>query len=285
MIKTSGQFNTMPTENNQNHFSVKMGAYLSEFIHTQLDNAQKQLARRGLSRHEGIHEARKCIRRAKSALAIGRDSLGDRATQLHIELGRICHGLSSLRDAQAIIEALRRLNSSAYVALKDILPMAEIAACQYRDQLLAKALVGDPQFKRRRQRLLRLSEKLVRLDWGTIEDRDIKAAIKRSIKRHNKAGKKVRQNPEDDALWHDYRRRLRRLRQQAHLLSAAGLDIGILDMRFNAQTKVLGEAQDDVLLVRFCGRHSPFPAQCRQLLRTVSQQRLYNARGKWLPRK
>lgn len=260
----------------------QLGAYLSSFIQTQLQTAQLQLARRGLARHKGVHEARKCIRRAKAALAIARPVFGRRGIRLNTELGGICRGLSPLRDAQALIEVLQRLHPSAPGILHDILPLAESAARQRRDLLLENALASDPQFKRRRQHLLHLSERLQRLDWDSVGKKDVAAAIQRSECRLEKAGKWVRQHPDDDERWHDYRRRLRRLRQQASLLSGIDIDISLQDNAFKAQAHALGEAQDDVLLIRLCGGRSPFAREHRRLLRNAARQRLFNTRGYWL---
>jgi CHAD domain-containing protein len=263
--------------------SKSVGFRLLDFIQTQLHAAQQQLARRGRSRHQGIHEARKCIRRAKAALAIGRPVFGERGIRLNAELGRTCRGLSPLRDAQALIEVLQRLHASSPRPLQDILPMAESAARQRRDLLLAKALVGDPKFKRRCQRLQRLSERLQRLDWNEVAENDVAVAIRHSERRLEKTGKRVARDAEDNELWHTYRRRLRRLRQQANLLSGLGIDIVFLDSAFKAQTNALGEAQDDALLIRLCGSGSPFTPAHRRLLRKSARQRLFIARGHWIP--
>ena len=83
----------MPTAPVQGKTSAWIGPRLSLFIQTQLRTAQQQLARKGLSRHKGIHEARKCIRRAKAALAIGYPVFGDRGVRINEVLVRICSGL------------------------------------------------------------------------------------------------------------------------------------------------------------------------------------------------
>ena len=283
MIQASDDYANAPSEPFQSDASTAIGACLSMFIQTQLQAAQQQLARKGLARHQGIHEARKCIRRAKAALAIGLPVFGERGLRLNAELGRICRGLAPLRDAQALMEVLQRLHTSAAGSLQDILPKAESAARQRRDLMLDKALAGDPKFKRRCLRLQRLSVRLQRLDWDSVSENDVAAAVKRSERRLEKAGKRVMQCPDEDERWHGYRRRLRRLRQQASLLSGMGVDIGLRADAFKAQTDALGEAQDDVLLIRLCGSRSPFAREHRRLLRKSARQRLFNARGHWIP--
>jgi hypothetical protein len=241
------------------------------------------LAHRGLARHDGIHEARKCIRRAKAALAIGRREFGTTGKRINDELGRICRGLSLLRDGHALVEALQRLRDGASGALQDVLPEAESAARQRRDRLLEAALVRDPNLHSRRQRLVQATTRLQRLDWESIGADDVKAAIRRSERRLKKAGRQVQRNMDDNESWHDYRRRLRRLRQQDTLLSALDIDSGLSDREFRAQADALGDAQDDVLLIRRCGKDSPFRPEHRRLLRAVARHRLQHSRSEWTP--
>jgi hypothetical protein len=282
MIQLSDVSADIPTAPIQVETSAWIGPRLSAFIQTQLHTAQRQLARRGLARHEGIHEARKCIRRAKAALAIGRMKFGASGKRLNIELGRICRGLSLLRDEQALVEALRRLHDSASGPLLALLLEAEPAARQHRDRSLATALAADPQFKRRRLRLQRLSEKLLRLEWASVGSDDVLAAVRRSGHRLEIAGERIKKHTDDNALWHDYRRRLRRLRQQDTLLSGLDMESGLMNREFRTQADALGSAQDDVLLIRRCGKDSPFRPEHRRLLRRTARQRLYNARGSWI---
>ncbi len=45
------------------------------------------------------------------------------------------------------------------------------------------------------------------------------------------------------------------------------------------EATVLGEAQDDALLLRHCGSHSPFPPLLRKLLRAEARARLGRVRA------
>lgn len=53
-----------------------IGVRLMLYARTQLEQAQAELGREGEGRHEGIHQARKCIRRTRGALALGAGVLG-----------------------------------------------------------------------------------------------------------------------------------------------------------------------------------------------------------------
>lgn len=257
-----------------------IGSRLMAFASGQLLQTQTLLAQEGEARHSGIHEARKCIRRTRAALALGARVFDGREERLDDELGRLCRGLSPLRDAQALIEALQRLDDSAPPAVRDILPLAGMAVRKRRDVMLQHALQRDPQFDARRQRLSAAQARLLRLPWQSVSDEDIAKAVMRSKRRAHKARRRVERHPDDDEAWHVFRRRLRRLRQQDTLLAELGPDLrpgGAKHHEHQAQT--LGESQDDALLLRHCGGRSPFPADQRKLLRDIARERLQRTRS------
>ena len=65
----------------------------------QLAGAMAQLAREGEARHDGIHQARKSLRRARAALALARRALGDEGRRIDAALTAACRGMGALRDA------------------------------------------------------------------------------------------------------------------------------------------------------------------------------------------
>lgn len=255
----------------------RIGRRLLASAAAQLQAARSNLSTEGEAVHAGIHEARKCIRRARASLALGGRVFGPPAARLDDELARLCRGLSALRDAQALVEELQRLAASAPAALREILPLAEAAARQRRDDRLQHALTRDPGFRSRLARLLAAQARLARLDWQAIGDADVAEAVGRSKRRAGKARRRAERHMEDNHLWHVYRRRLRRLRQQDTLLAEflPALRPATHDLHDH---KALGEAQDDALLLRRCGKGSPFPPGQRALLRKIARERLQRAR-------
>ena len=259
--------------------NLPLGMRLLVFVGVQLQQAQIDLSREDEALHDGIHQARKCIRRARATLALGARVLGPRAEALDDELGRLCRGLSHLRDAQALIEVLQRLDAQAAAPIRAILPAAERLARQRRDDILERALVRDPAFMARRLRLQAAQQRLARLDWHAVDAAEVSSAIKRSQRRADKAAKRIKQHPDDDEAWHVYRRRLRRLRQQDSLLADLLPALRLSKKRARDLTDLLGESQDDALLLRHCDRRSPFPSDQRKQLRAIARERLRRTRG------
>lgn len=158
---------------------------------------------------EGIHAARKALRRLRSLLAMA----GDRVDGLDAPdrtLQRLCKGLSALRDAHAATVAARRLEGEGESASWQ--PLVE-QLLRRRDTLLAQALARDPDFARRRRAVARLELALQRLDWTGLEAKHLRAALQRSRKRAAKAGRRADSSPTPENI-HRWRRRARRLRMQ-----------------------------------------------------------------------
>lgn len=253
------------------------GAVLATEALSQLRQALFQLAREGEDRHAGVHQARKSLRRARAALALGGKSLGPARRGLDEQLGRLCRGLSPLRDAQALLEGLDRLAPDDAPA-PDWLQEARRLAHARRDAVLAAALARDPGFARRRARLGRLAERLAALPWAGVDARRVERCLVKSGRRLDKARRRALRSPADDEAWHRLRRRLRRLRQQAGLVEALpGVPSPTAEVPLALAT-ALGEAQDDALLLRHCGPRSPFPPPLRARLRRLGRERLQRAR-------
>lgn len=257
---------------------LPLGRRLKVFALSELAEAQALLAKPGESRHEGVHQARKRLRRTRAALALGRKALGREGKRLDEDLARLCRGLSPLRDAQALIEGLQRLPASEPGPLAAALPDMVALARRRRDDCLARSLARDPDFQRRRDRLKAMAARLEALDWDEVTPGAVAKSVVRSEERLARARRRATRAPKDDARWHAMRRRLRRLRQQDHLLAALEPGLRPVGNVTAEEAAVLGEAQDDALLLRHCGSHSPFPPPLRRLLRAEARVRLGRVR-------
>ncbi|WP_334178606.1 CHAD domain-containing protein [Pseudoxanthomonas sp.] len=170
----------------------------------------------------GVHEARKCVRRLRSLLALGRRALGrERVDAIDHELRALARGLSALRDGQVVQDTARRLardaddaddadETSSWDALLPLL-------AQHQHQRLADALREDPGFIRRQALAHRLAEQLQRLPWHRVHGDDLNQALARSRRRQADAQAVALASGRADDL-HDWRRRSRRLRMQLSAL-------------------------------------------------------------------
>jgi hypothetical protein len=123
-----------------------------------------------------------------------------------------------------------------------------------------------------------MAMRLEAMDWHDVKPRAVAKSVARSEKRLDKARRRANRDPADDARWHAMRRRLRRVRQQDHLLAALQPELRPAENVSAEEATVLGEAQDDALLLRHCGSHSPFPPPLRKLLRAEARARLARVR-------
>lgn len=255
-----------------------LGFQLGALAAAQLQAAAEALARQGEMRHGGVHQARKCLRRARAILALGRGRLGARQPALSAQIGSLGRGLSVLRDAHALIETLQRLHGSE-AEIAAVFAAAVAAATDRRDRLLQRELIKDPDLARRRQRIHALRERLLRLPWSEISEKTVRKAVRRSLARIHEAQVSTRAAYASDEDWHQLRRRLRRLRQQHSVLEELAPHVLDVFPEADERAERMGEAQDDALLLARCGARSPFPVAVRQTLRAVARRRLAHARA------
>lgn len=259
---------------------VALGAYAVD----ELRQAAALLDLPGDARHEGVHQARKSMRRARACLALrARGDRNDaqtarRVAALDAELRALCRGLSAVRDSQALCEALERLAPDVPQPAARRFARIRALARARRAQALARALERDPGFARRRRRLVALAEAVAALDWARLDGDVLDRGLARSRRRVRKARRHARRHADDDAGWHRYRRRLRRLRQQVIALIASGLPPPRGRRKLEAAASRLGEAQDDALVLRACRRKGLFDGEQRALLRALARARLQRAR-------
>lgn len=254
-----------------------LGSALLSATCTQLEHAARQLARPGQARHEGIHQARKSLRRARAILALGQRKLGAQAVALDAQIGRLGRGLSALRDAHALVETLQRLQLDE-PGLSEVLPAAIIAASARRDAMLQAALQRDPELASRQRRIAVMLRQAQKLNWRTIRERTVTKALARSEARIDRARRQAEAQPHDHAAWHRLRRRIRRLRQQHTVLEELAPQLCQHLPPTDDRAEALSLSQDDALLLARCTTRSPFTAEHRVLLRAVARRRLAQVR-------
>ncbi|HRP73200.1 MAG TPA: CHAD domain-containing protein [Luteimonas sp.] len=244
-----------------------------------VDHAIACLQLRGAAVHRGVHQARKSLRRARAVLRLGGESLGPDAAAVDEELRELVRGLSQARDADALVKTLDRLlRREDRDAERAVLRRARAAAVRARTAVLRAALADDPDFGRRRDRLLQAAAALGGLPWETLTSGQLLAVVEAAGRRVDKAAQRAQDSGRDED-WHRWRRRERRLVQKQRLLAGIGLPVEI-ERRHKALARALGQAQDYALLRAHCGRGSPFDRDDRPKLKRLADAGLAKLRGR-----
>ncbi len=256
-----------------------LGPALGQRLVAELDRAGSLLGRRGGRLHDGVHQARKSLRRARAILALA--GVHGRARALIDDgLRAVCDSLSALRDAQALVETLdRMLADPGQTASRPLLRRARRVAAQARAEALKTALADDPGLTDRRGLLAVLAAGATVLDWSACQEDHIVAALAVGADQVERAAWRAQARGED-LDWHRWRRRVRRLKQQHTVLAALGHHVEgeAFAGPVERLADTLGQAQDFALLAEHCGKRSAFPKVDRKALRAVAEHGLARAR-------
>jgi CHAD domain-containing protein len=236
----------------------------------ELDRAIAHLGWRGGRVHEGVHQARKSLRRTRATLALGGAVLGPGADLIDREIRRVTRSLSKMRDAQALVETLDRLiaKGKAPEALP-VLRRARRTAAIARVESARRELASDPGLARKRALLATLRAALPALPWDSLTETRVRDAFADGLVRIDIAGARARATRRDND-WHRWRRRVRRLSQQHRATGSLIGDISSARRRIKNLAELLGEGQDYALIHDHCGKRSIFADPDRQILAALA---------------
>lgn len=256
------------------------GPALRDYALAELDAALEALGQSGDDIHEGVHRARKGLRRVRATLALGDGILGPGVALLDREIKQLNTGLSGLRDAHALVETLERMHKRARKGdTRQLFDQARADAVAARTAITEVELSMDPALGRRRGLIEVLAAAVPALDWERLTPSAARMALADSDDRSQKARDiALRKGRDND--WHRWRRRARRASQQRRALEAVGVSVPasgpeVFDKR---TTERLGEAQDLSLLLDHCGKGSPFSKEHRRALRAYAEPALARLR-------
>ncbi len=249
------------------------GELLKAYACAQLERAVQCLSRRGTRAHDGVHQARKSMRRVRACIALaGFERAGD-GRRLDRAIAGACRGLSTLRDAHARVGLLDALLHHDHLEdQQTLLRRARSAALADRVDAMRVARAEDPDFAALRRQLLALAKDLAALPWTTVDADAITAAINHSLQRARKAQTRALNDGDADD-WHRWRRRRRRLAQQHTALQAVGIESAGVSDAEREITHLLGESQDLHVLVRYFGGHRAISKRERQALESMLHAR------------
>jgi CHAD domain-containing protein len=245
-------------------------AVLRAYACGELDRAIAHLGWRGGRVHEGVHQARKSLRRTRATLALGAVVLGPGAALIDREVRRVNRRLSTMRDAQALVETLDRLIAKGKPPeALPVLRRARRTAAIARVESARRELASDPALARKRALLVTLRAALPALPWDTLTETRVRDTLAQGLLQIDVAGARARATGRDDD-WHRWRRRVRRLSQQHRAVGSLIVDINAARRRVKTLAELLGEGQDYALLHDHCGRRSIFPDPDRQILAALA---------------
>ena len=117
-------------------------------VDEQIDMAIRQLSDRADDPHDGIHEARKCLKRIRAVLHLLRPTLGSVYSRENAVFRDVGRELSGIRDAEAVLETLDRLHGP----LGDSVSEADFALVrdvlvERRDALTPDAANGEDRHR------------------------------------------------------------------------------------------------------------------------------------------
>ena len=245
---------------------------LHDYADAELAKAIAHLGWRGGRLHEGVHQARKSLRRVRAVIALGADVLGPGAALIDREVRRVNRRMSWMRDAQALVETLDRLlkHAKSPHALP-VLRRARRVAAQARADSARRERAEDPDLAQKRLMLRTLRAALPALPWNILTETWVRDALGAGLARIETAGARARASGRDKD-WHRWRRRVRRLSQQHRALGNQIADLGFSRKRCKSLAELLGEVQDHALLREHCGRRSIFPEPDRDVLAALADE-------------
>ncbi len=243
------------------------GDSLESYALEQVKHAIAFLGWRGSRAHAGVHQVRKCMRRARACLALGQPALGAGAMMLDREIAKICESLSCLRDAKARVESLDRLlASNAEIETRHCLQAAKRIATHARAGAMRNEQINDPDFLTRRERLLVVEAAIPVLPWKQISKSGLSRAVHHSMYASDETAEiALSRGKAND--WHRLRRRRRRLAQQHTALQYCDILLPSIVVPDHKLGSLLGEAQDISVLREFFKKHSGLSNENNKLLK------------------
>ncbi len=254
-----------------------IGPGIRRVLEAQVDDAVAQLrGDAGTEPAEAIHEARKDMKKIRSALRLVRDTIGDDAWRRENDHYRdVARKLSAHRDAEILVESLDGLRErfgpaarERTEALREQLDAENRAA--HDDGTIERTMAGAAA------ELIACRSSLAELDldgdgWGVIAP-----GLHRSYRRGRKRLRSVEEEPSVTNL-HELRKRVKDLSYQLRLIREADKPmIGALADHAHDLSDHLGDDHDLALLREEAQRRRDAfasPADQRHLLQEIDQRR------------
>jgi len=255
--------------------SLKAG--VKRIAREQLKQAIHDLKHPQQDPHQTIHEVRKQFKKLRGLIRLVRSGLGDEYSRLNIWYRDVGRGLSRVRDAESMLEAIQKLRER----FPD--PAHEEVLVEFENKFLDRKQKIVEEWVDLDSELNRLSEQL-RAAYRAIKNWKIKGKEKKVLSQglqenyqHGvEALKKLHQNPEDD-LFHECRKRSKYLLYHMKLMSDIWnpiLSASILEL--DQLNELLGDDHDLTVMTQLINSDSETfqcSANINQFQALISQQR------------
>lgn len=250
------------SEQRRRKFGLKQGEHVDEALR-RISRDQLAVAQDGLAGHgdigEGVHEARKSLKRLRAVVRLARDRLGDdvyrRENGIFRDTGR---GLSGARDAEVLTETLDELvqryrdeiGDGTFAGLREVLDADAKAAHEH---------IGDDTGKIDEVRATLSAARDRVVTWPLPENGDagmLADGFERIYKRGRRALKAAERDGGDEDL-HELRKRAKDLWHAAQLLRpVAPKRMKRLGRRAHGLSNLLGDDHDLAVLMEAARSHA-----------------------------
>lgn len=245
---------------------ANVGTRLARYVDGQLTLASSALELHGREARRGIHQARKAIRRARAALFLGWEHPNAAVALALEQLKRANDELSELRDAHAMVGAVKCVAKRENGCESDALRRARKRLKTRRVQL-ERGAIAQTRIGQARERVMFIAAGAAAIPWMRITEGDMRAALAATVAQVAQARRSALAHPSPAKL-HKWRRRLRRMLQQHEACNA--LAIHVAANRFaECEAEQLGRLQDDNVLLAKASRLADLHGRRRKHFRRV----------------
>jgi CYTH domain-containing protein/CHAD domain-containing protein len=197
---------------------------LARSFHEQLDVAITELSRNQASVDDGIHEARKCLKRTRALLRLARPALGRAYRDQNAQLRDMAHKLSELRDMQALAETIDHLKEDeASRSIKSAFERLRGAVLKRKEELFREAEKQN-ELAGAVEKLREIREGLAALPLERANHEILTSAFEETVRRGREAFSRAFKDQQEEHL-HECRKRTKDLRYQLEFLHKMWPDV------------------------------------------------------------
>ncbi len=229
-----------------------MAQGVRRIVAQQVKGAIEQLEGEG-DRSEGVHDARKRLKKTRSAMRLVRDDLGNRRRRKeNVVLRDAGRGLSGVRDAQVLVKTLDGVASDEQLPESSV---RELRAILDEQRVTLEAETHDGGGAEAVARELAVLHERIG-DWP-LEDQSFDSAAKglRRIHRRGARAMKAALDKGDDESWHEWRKRVKDLWYATRILQPVSPQLDGMVEDADQLSDVLGDHNDLAVLAATVDQH------------------------------